>query len=69
MLKGMLSKSSFRPAEKMKSIQVKDAEQVQKFVLGLLQPNVDDRFFEIVICAVLIEHYADQVNYWVWSMD
>ncbi len=54
---------------KMQSIQGKDAEHVQKFLLSLLQSNVDASVFEIVSYAVLKEDYADQVIYWGWSMD
>ena len=59
----------FQTCWKMQSIQGKDAEQVQEYVLSLLQPDDDDRVFEIVSDDVLKEHCTDKVIYWECSMD
>jgi hypothetical protein len=40
-----------------------------KFIVDLVQPNVDARIFEIVSFAILKAFYAGQAIYWGWGID
>src|SRR3989344_3716512 len=46
-----------------------NSEDVEKFILGLLAPNVDARLFEIVSYAILKYFYHDQKLYWGFEID
>ncbi|MDR0989006.1 MAG: restriction endonuclease [Prevotellaceae bacterium] len=43
-------------------------EQVEKFIIDLLAPNVDARLFEIVSYAILKYYYHDQKIYWGFKL-
>lgn len=49
---------------KLQEVQTKDSQEVEKFILDLLAPNVDARLFEIVSYAILKYFYNDQKIYW-----
>ncbi len=49
---------------KLQEIQNKNSDEVEKFILGLLAPNVDARLFEIVSYAILRFFYHNQKIYW-----
>ena len=49
---------------KLQEVQTKDSQEVEKFILDLLAPNVDARLFEIVSYAILKYFYHDQKIYW-----
>ncbi|MDR2563594.1 MAG: restriction endonuclease [Prevotellaceae bacterium] len=43
-------------------------QAVEKFILSLLAPNVDARFFEIVSYSILKYYYHDQQIYWGFDL-
>lgn len=51
------------------SIEQKNEAEVERFVFGLLAPNVDARIFEIVSYAILKYFYHDQVVYFGFQLD
>ncbi len=53
----------------MKSVQDEDHEEVIRFIVRLLRPNVDARIFEIVSYAILKAYYSDVSFFWGWSLD
>jgi len=53
----------------LQNIQNKNPQDVEKFILGLLAPNVDARLFEIVSYAILKYFYHDQKLYWGFEID
>ncbi len=53
----------------LQDIQTKNPQEVEKFILGLLAPNVDARLFEIVSYAILKYYYHDQKLYWGFEVD
>ncbi len=58
-----------RDCERMKSVQDEDHEEVIRFIVRLLRPNVDARIFEIVSYAILKAYYSDVSFFWGWSLD
>lgn len=44
-------------------------EKVHDFIIGLLQPNVDARLFEIVSYSILKVYYKGQSIFWGYSID
>ena len=46
--------------EELKTVQDKKPNEVKDFIIGLLQPNVDARIFEIVSYAILKANYKEQ---------
>lgn len=55
--------------DKLKWISKHEHSQVEKFVLGILAPNVDARIFEIVSYAILKYYYHDQTVYFGFQLD
>ncbi|MCC7004838.1 restriction endonuclease [Candidatus Nomurabacteria bacterium] len=53
----------------LQNIQNKNPKDVEKFILGLLAPNVDARLFEIVSYAILKYFYHDQKIYWGFEVN
>lgn len=53
----------------LQNIQTKNPQDAEKFILGLLAPNVDARLFEIVSYAILKYYYHDQKLYWGFAVD
>lgn len=53
--------------EQLQQLKADDPAQVQAFIKGLVQPNVDARIFEIVSFGILKQSYAGQVIYWGWN--
>ncbi|MBF0516598.1 MAG: restriction endonuclease [Nitrospirae bacterium] len=54
---------------KLQDIESINLEDAQIFILDLLAPNVDARFFEIVSYAILKYYYHDQKIYWGFEID
>lgn len=50
-------------------LNAEDSGKAREFVVGLLQPSVDARIFEIVSFAIMKAHYAQQSVFWGWSED
>ena len=48
----------------LQKIKKENSSEVEKFILKLLQPNVDARLFEIVSYAILKYYYQDKKIYW-----
>ena len=55
--------------EQMKNASKANRTTVEKFILGLLTPNVDARIFEIVSYAILKYYYHDQTVYFGFDLD
>lgn len=55
--------------DQLMSIAHKDDTEVERFVFGLLAPNVDARIFEIVSYAILKYFYHEQVVYFGFQLD
>lgn len=55
--------------KKMRTIGNEDKEEIKKFILDLLAPNVDARLFEIVSYSILRFYYIDQNIFWGYSLD
>jgi len=55
--------------EQMKNASKANRTTVEKFILGLLAPNVDARIFEIVSYAILKYYYHDQTVYFGFDLD
>lgn len=53
----------------LQKIKKKNSSEVEKFILKLLQPNVDARLFEIVSYAILKYYYHNQKIYWGFDID
>ena len=53
----------------MKAIQTENPIEVQSFLEGLLQPNVDARIFEIVSFCILKASYSSESIFWGWAAD
>ena len=58
-----------KQCEDLQDIENTTPEEVEKFIIGLLAPNVDARLFEIVSYAILKFHYQDQTIIWGYEMD
>jgi hypothetical protein len=55
--------------EELQKISAQDKEKVFNFIVGLLEPNVDARLFEIVSFAILKYYYHDKKIFWGYSPD
>ena len=55
--------------QRMQSVSKDNPQEVVKFLLSLLRPNVDARIFEIVSFAILKTHYSKCSIYWGWHPD
>lgn len=55
--------------EELQNIENQQPEKVEKFVLGLLAPNVDARLFEIVSFAILKNYYRDKIIFWGFATE
>ena len=53
----------------LKKIKRNKTNEIEGFVLNLLEPNADARLFEIVSYAILKYHYNDQKIYWGFDID
>lgn len=53
----------------LRKIENDNTEGVEKFISGLLAPNVDARLFEIVSYAILKYFYQDQMIYWGFDLE
>lgn len=58
-----------RTCEQMKKVSRANRSTVEKFILGLLAPEVDARVFEIVSYAILKYYYHDQTVYFGFELD
>jgi len=58
-----------KACEDIKTIGDGNRESVFSFVLGLLEPNVDARLFEIVSYAILKYYYYNKIIFWGYSRD
>lgn len=58
-----------RSCEKLQRIEKTTPKKVEKFIAGLLAPNVDARLFEIVSYSILKSYYHDQKIIWGFEMD
>ena len=50
-------------------IHTKELKEIEKFILSLLEPNVDARLFEIVSYSILKYYYQDQKIYWGFELE
>lgn len=55
--------------EKLKEISDSDHKKVYNFIIGLLEPNVDARIFEIVSYSILKYYFHDKVVYFGFEKD
>lgn len=55
--------------EQLENLDKENEEKTNEFVIGLLAPNVDARFFEIVSYSILKNYYKDEIIYWGFSKD
>ena len=53
----------------LRQMESENTEGVEKFILGLLKPNIDARLFEIVSYAILKYYYQDQIIYWGFNIE
>lgn len=53
----------------LENIDKENEGKAYEFVIGLLAPNVDARFFEIVSYSILKNYYKDEKIYWGFSRD
>lgn len=63
--------SFVRFIEQCKQMQTvdKNEEEIKKFILSLLAPNVDARLFEIVSFSILKFYYIEQSIYWGYELE
>ena len=61
--------SFIETCEKLKELSNEDHDELKKFVIDRIAPNVDARVFEIVSYSILKFFYGDQVVYFGFSMD
>lgn len=61
--------SFIQDCENLKSISNKRPQEIEKYILALLQPNVDARLFEVVSYAILKYFYHEQVVYFGFQKD
>ncbi len=61
--------SFIQDCEKLKSITGKGKSEIESYITGLLQPNVDARLFEVVSYSILKYFYHDQVVYFGFQRD
>lgn len=55
--------------QRMAKLDKSGNEEVESFVVALVEPNVDARIFEIVSYAILRAFYGTQSVFWGWSRD
>ncbi len=55
--------------QQMQTVGSKDKEGIKNFILGLLDPNVDARLFEIVSYSILKFYYIEQNIYWGYELE
>lgn len=58
-----------KACEELQKIGKTTPKKIEKFVIGLLAPNVDARLFEIVSYSILKYFYHDQQIIWGFEMD
>src|SRR3989344_5466579 len=68
-LNNRMNSEFLKSCVELQNIQNKNPQDVEKFILGLLAPNVDARLFEIVSYAILKYFYHDQKLYWGFEAD
>lgn len=61
--------SFIKTCESLIDISDSDSKSIKSFILGLLNPNVDARIFEIVSYSILKRYYADQIVYFGFDVD
>jgi hypothetical protein len=57
-----------KSCEALQKISKTAPKKVEKFIIGLLAPNVDARLFEIVSYSILKFYYHDQIIIWGFEM-
>lgn len=55
--------------ELLQDIKNKSNNEITDFIISLLAPNVDARFFEIVSYSILKHYYKDKIVFWGYSKD
>jgi len=58
-----------KTCEDLQHMETKQPKEVEKFIFGLLSPNVDARLFEIVSYSILKNYYHEQKIYWGFELD
>lgn len=53
----------------LRDIEEKEADKIKHFILGLLEPNVDARIFEIVSYSILKANYFEQSVFFGFTLD
>jgi len=61
--------SFIETCERLKDIENENPEEIKSFILGLLEPNLDARIFEIVSYSILKADYNDQTVYFGFEED
>jgi hypothetical protein len=61
--------SFIKTCERLKDIENKKPEEIKSFILGLLEPNIDARIFEIVSYSILNADYNDQTVFFGFTED
>jgi len=61
--------SFIKTSEQFKTIETEQPEKVKKFILSLIEPNIDARIFEIVSYSILKNDYKEQSIFWGYSND
>lgn len=61
--------SFIETCERLKDIENEQPEEIISFILGLLEPNIDARIFEIVSYSILKADYNDQTVYFGLTED
>ncbi len=58
-----------KSCEELQKIGKKSPKKIEKFISGLLAPNVDARLFEIVSYSILNYYYNDQIIFWGYDIN
>jgi hypothetical protein len=61
--------SFIQTCEQLKDIGAKEAHTIKLFILGLLEPNVDARIFEIVSYSILKANYFEQSVFFGFTVE
>lgn len=61
--------SFIETCERLRDIEYKQPEEIKTFILGLLEPNIDARIFEIVSYSILKADYNDQTVFFGFTED
>jgi hypothetical protein len=61
--------SFIETCERLKTIKNEQPEEINAFILGLLEPNIDARIFEIVSYSILKADYNDQTVFFGFTED